>query len=139
MKKFVFAVLLLAFALFIGPAAEQAEAQVVSCITGTVAGTGSAINVSVGFLPRDVKVWNFNDAGTLWATIEWVYGMGNGKGFKTLKTIDNGVTGLASSAFVSTNGISQYVGSTTAAPGFTIGADADINANTEVVAYKACR
>lgn len=108
-------------------------------ITGSVAGTGAAINISLGFIPSYVKVFNPSDAGSLWGTIEWFSGMAAASGLKSLKTIDSGVTGLASQAYVTTNGISSYAGTATAGAGFTIGADADINASTEVVYYIAVR
>lgn len=106
---------------------------------GTVEGTGAAINVSLGWKPDYVKVFNYDDAGGLAPTMEWWNGMTAAHGLKTLKAVDNGVTGNASSAAVTSNGISHYVGSTSAAEGFTIGADADINANGETIFYVAMR
>lgn len=108
-------------------------------ITGSVAGTGAAINISIGFQPSYVKVFNPNDAGTLYPTMEWINGMGAGKGFKTLKIADNATTGNLSSTFVSTNGITAYAGASSAAQGFTIGADADINVSAETVFWIAAR
>lgn len=107
--------------------------------TGQVIGTGAAINVQLGWLPDYVKVFNPNDAGSLWPTMEWGNGMGAGKGFKTLKAVDSGATGNASSAFVATNGISQYAGDGTHNQGFTIGADGDINVSGEGLVWIAMR
>jgi hypothetical protein len=104
---------------------------------GKVTGTGSAINISLGGVPQYVKVYNNNDAGSLWATMEWWNGMADASALKCQKVIDNGATGLASQAKVATNGISAYAGSSTAAPGFTVGADADINAASEDFFYVA--
>lgn len=104
---------------------------------GSVAGTGAAINVSIGFKPKQVKVFNPNDAGGLFPTIEWFEGMAAASGFKTKVVVDSGVTGNKSSDYVTSNGISQYAGSDSAPEGFTIGADADVNVSGETVFYMA--
>ena len=78
--------------------------------TGTIKGTGATLNVEVGFVPSYVKVLNIDDAGALAPTIEWCKGMAAASGFKTLKTVDSGSTGNASSAKVTSNGISEYAG-----------------------------
>lgn len=106
---------------------------------GSSAGTGAAINVSIGFSPRYVKVYNNNDAGALFSTVEWWEGMAAASAFKTKSIADNGATALKSSEKITAGGISQYAGSTTASAGFTIGADADINASGETVYYIAVR
>lgn len=105
--------------------------------SGTVEGTGAAINVSLGFLPNYVKVFNYDDAGSLFSTIEWWSGMASGHGLKTKSITDSGSTGNKSSEKITSGGISQYAGSTSAAVGFTIGTDADINANGETLFYLA--
>lgn len=107
--------------------------------TGTVEGTGSAINVSVGFLPRYVKVFNIDDAGGLAPTMEWFEGMTAAHGLKSLSIVDNGTTTAKSTEHVTSGGISQYTGATTASFGFTIGADTDINASAETIVYLAVR
>lgn len=106
--------------------------------TGSVEGTGAAINVQLGFVPDYVKCFNYDDAGGLAPTIEWWNGMTNGHGLKTLKTVDSGATGNASSAKITANGISAY-SAADAAKGFTIGADADLNAAAETIFYVAFR
>ncbi len=108
-------------------------------VTGVVTGTGAAINVSVGFIPRRVKVYNPNDAGALYPIIEWVKGMAAGKGFKYTKIADSGATGGLSSTYIAANGISEYAGSSSAAQGFTIGADADMNVAGEDIIFEAWR
>jgi hypothetical protein len=108
-------------------------------VTGTVEGTGAAINVSCGFTPRYVKLFNLDDAGALAPTLEWFEGMDAASGIKNLKIADNGTTGKAVNALVTTNGISTYAGSSTASKGFTIGADGDINASGETILYMAIR
>jgi len=107
--------------------------------TGTVEGTGSAINVSLGFKPDHVKCVNIDDAGSLAPMMEWINGMGAAAGIKSLSIADDGSTSNASHALVSSNGISQYDGSDSAAPGFTIGADSDLNASGETIVYIATR
>jgi hypothetical protein len=106
--------------------------------TGTVEGTGAAINVQLGFVPSYVKVFNIDDDGTLWPTIEWVTGMAAASGWKTLKVADSGSTGNLSSAKITSAGISTYAGTEGAnSAGFTIGADADVNVDGETIVYMA--
>lgn len=108
--------------------------------TGSVGGTGSAINIELGWQPDYVKVFNIDDAGGLAPTLEWTSAMTGGHGFKTLKSVDSGSTGNASSAHVTAGGISLYAGAAgSASHGFTIGADGDINASGETIAYIAIR
>lgn len=107
--------------------------------TGNVEGTGAAINISLGFIPRYVKCFNYDDAGALAPVMEWFEGMTAGHGLKSLSIVDSGTTGLASSAKVTANGISEYAGSTTAGAGFTIGADTDLNVSAETIHYVAFR
>ena len=106
---------------------------------GTVEGTGSAINVSIGFQPDYIEVYNYDDAGGLAPTIKWFSGMTAGHGLKTLKVIDSGSTGNASSAKITSGGLSQYAGSDSAGQGFTIGTDSDLNASGETLYYIAMR
>ena len=94
--------------------------------TGTVEGTGSAINVSCGFTPDYVKVMNIDGD----AFMEYTSDMTSGEAFKT---IADGTT-----AQIATGGVSPYVGSAaTAAVGFTIGADTDVNASAETIMWVA--
>lgn len=106
---------------------------------GTFTGTGSAINVSCGFIPDYVKVYNDNDAGGLAPSIERWKGMPAASGIKNLKAVDNGTTGNAVNSRVTSNGLSDFAGSSSAAPGFTIGADADVNVNGEAGYWIAIR
>ena len=99
--------------------------------TGTEEGTGSAINVSMGYIPDYVKV--FDEDGADHVVMEWVRSMGDGKGFKWVES-----TGT-SHDFVSTNGISAYAGTDSVAEGFTIGADSDLNAADETLHWIAGR
>lgn len=97
--------------------------------TGTVEGTGSAINVSVGFVPRYVKLINIDDAGGLEPTMEWIEGMAADSAIKTLGTPTRNLQ--------TTNGVTQYTGADGAAAGFTIGADTDMNVSAETIVYLA--
>lgn len=94
-------------------------------ITGTVTGTGAALNVSLGFIPKRVEIVNETDPGYY----VWTSDMADGE---MQKTIGDGTT-----TFATTNGISAYTGSATAAEGFTIGADTDMNAESDVIHYTA--
>lgn len=106
---------------------------------GTVEGTGSAINVSLGWVPDYVKVFNYDDAGSKAPTMEWWNGMTDGHGLKGLGVADDGATGDTSQAKVTSNGISEYAGDSDNAPGFTIGADGDVNVSGETLYYVAVR
>ncbi len=98
-------------------------------ITDSVEGTGSAINISLGFVPSYVKCFNYDDAGSAAPTMEWWSGMTDGHGLKN--TTDT-------QAKVTSGGISEYDGAdASAAKGFTIGADSDLNASGETIMYMA--
>lgn len=49
---------------------------------GTVEGTGATLQVECGFVPKYVKVLNIDDAGKMFASLEWFQGMANGSAFK---------------------------------------------------------
>lgn len=108
-------------------------------VTGTVEGTGAAINVSLGFIPSYVKVFNYDDAGSIFPTVEWWDGMTDGHGLKTKSIADSGATGNLSSGKITTGGISEYAGADAAAKGFSIGTDADLNVSGETLFYVAVR
>lgn len=108
-------------------------------VTGSVEGTGGAIDVPLGWVPDYVKLFNYDDAGGLAPTLEWWKGMADGHGLKGLGVADDGTTGNASQAKVTANGISAFAGDGDTAPGFTIGADADLNASGETIFYVAVR
>lgn len=93
--------------------------------TGTVTGTGAALNISVGFIPDNVRIFN----GTDGSSIEWFSSMANGAGFKTVAAGTRSV--------ISTGGITPFAGSATAGQGFSIGTDAQLNINGQVIRYIA--
>ena len=94
--------------------------------TGRITATGAAINVELGFVPETVHIRNLTSRDELF----WDEGMTNGHGFKRVAA----GTGTA----ITSGGISPYVGVLgTTGRGFTIGTDADINVNTEILHYTA--
>lgn len=103
-------------------------------VVGTVEGTGSAINVSIGFVPRVVIAYNIDDAGAVMPIVIWSQNDAAAKGAKLIST---------GHSYLAANGISEYAGSSVvgseASPGFTIGADADLNASGETINYIALR
>lgn len=94
--------------------------------TGTVEGTGAAINVELGFTPVYVKVVNWDDP----TSMEWWTGMGAAAGAKT--------TDAVAFTKATSNGISAYAGvQATTGKGFTIGADTDLNVEDETLFWIA--
>ena len=93
---------------------------------GSYTGDTAAQNISVGFIPDYVKVWNATDGDTSW---EWFNGMGAGDALKSIIHADTQFSLLTS------NGIDTYAGSATAAEGFTIGTD--MSESAEVFRYIA--
>lgn len=96
--------------------------------TGSVEGTGAAINVSIGFVPRYVKIYNYDDDGSAAPSMEWFSGMTDAHGLKNTTDTQEKVT---------TGGISEYDGSSSASTGFSIGTDSDLNADGETIFYVA--
>ena len=94
--------------------------------TGTVEGTGAAINVVLGFTPSFVRVDNIDGD----AILVWNDAMPDASG---MKTIAAGTT-----AHITSNGITPYPGvEATTGSGFTIGADSDVNVNAETLVWTA--
>lgn len=94
--------------------------------TGTVEGTGSAINISCGFTPKAVRIDNIDGD----AILMWNDQMPDDSG---MKTIAAGTT-----AHITSDGVTPYDGSSaSAAKGFTIGADSDINVSAETLCWTA--
>lgn len=83
---------------------------------GSFTGTGAAINVSVGWVPDYLHVWNATDGDASWV---WF----NGLGAADALALANHDT--AQQSLITSNGVDAYVGSITpgseAAPGFTVG------------------
>jgi hypothetical protein len=87
--------------------------------TGTYEGTAAAINISLGWVPDYVKVWNAEDGDVAW---EWFNGMGAGDALSSANH------DTAQHSLITANGIDAYEPDTpnaqgylTATPGFTVG------------------
>ena len=94
--------------------------------TGTVEGTGAAINVETGFSPTYVRVVNFDDPGIL----EWWSGMGAATGIR--------LTDAPSLTKLNSRGITPYDGkSGENSKGFSIGTDSSINVRYETLFWLA--
>lgn len=93
--------------------------------SGAITGTGAAINVPLGFTPTYVEIQNITSRDEL-------------KWFKTMAAA-SGVKRVAAGtgSLITANGVSPYVGTGEISPGFTIGADADINVAAELLFYIA--
>lgn len=96
--------------------------------SGTVEGTGAAINVECGFTPDYVKLINIDGD----ATLEYTSDMTAGEGYKII-----GATGVGAQMAASA-GVTAYAGAEgTASAGFTIGTDTDVNAAAETIMWIA--
>lgn len=94
--------------------------------TGTVTGTGAALNVECGFVPKAVFIYNETDPGVFL----WLDTMADAEMVK--------LTDAVALTFPTSNGVSTYTGSIGAnSKGFTIGADSDMNAASDVIHYLA--
>lgn len=93
-------------------------------IIGTVEGTGSALNVSMGFQPSYVHLMNIDGNAELHQVLAEAKAQK-----RTAATFSNPTSNI----------ISAFTGSSTAGEGFTIGADADINVSGETIKYVAVR
>lgn len=72
--------------------------------SGAFTGTGAAMNIECGFVPKYVKVVNMNDAGALDPPmLEWIDGMADGTGLKLVGT-------TVAFSQLATLGISKYLG-----------------------------
>ena len=97
-----------------------------SCVTGTVEGTGAAIDINLGFVPTWVRVFNY-DGGPV--VLEWFQGMTDAHAMKFL--------GTPTITLLTSLGISELDDGVST--GFTIGADTDLNVADETMFYIACR
>lgn len=106
-------------------------------MTGTVEGKGSNVTVSLGFVPDYVKLINIDDTANH-PIMERTSDMADGSAIKWLSISGSG-TGVLTHDIIATLGVYDYAGSTTAAAGFTIGADTDMNVDAETIAYIAIK
>ena len=98
-------------------------------VTGkiTAANPAVAINVSIGFIPSRVEIFNYTNP----SQHNWQKGMGDGYCEQQVTAGDKTI--------VATGGISEYAGSASAAPGFTIRTDSVLNTAADVLYFKAYR
>lgn len=98
-------------------------------VTGkiTTADPAAAANISIGFVPSRVEIFNATNP----SQHNWQKGMGNGYCEQQVTAGDKTI--------VTTGGISEYAGDSTHAPGFTIGTDAVLNTAADVLYFKAYR
>lgn len=98
---------------------------------GKVTGTGAAINVNCGFIPRKVKLMNVTGR----CVLEWNDQMANGYGYKIPTGIDATADVVSLHSYITTGGITK--GTRTTLLGFIIGTDADVNVDGESIIYEA--
>jgi hypothetical protein len=64
-------------------------------ITGTVEGTGSAINVQLGFQPKRIEVVNIDSSNPVKPFLKWIYNMAAASALKTVGSVCLSPAGLA--------------------------------------------
>ena len=96
-------------------------------VTGKIVADGNAANISIGFVPSVVQIFNYTNP----SQHNWYKGM-------TAAYCEQQVT-AGDKTIVTTGGISEYAGDATHAPGFTIGADSVLNTNADVLYFVAYR
>ncbi|MGC9341671.1 MAG: hypothetical protein ACP5E3_03135 [Bacteroidales bacterium] len=95
---------------------------------GSVTGTGSAIEVDIGFVPRKVVLVNLDTP----AIVVWTSGMDDDKGYKIINHDTTQVAALSSGG-VTPLGDDEDDD----VMGFKIGTDSSINVNTQTIYYEA--
>ncbi len=63
-------------------------------LTGSVEGTGSAINVSIGFQPRRIKLVNIDSPNPVKPVLEWIYNMAAASALKKAGNVGLSPAGL---------------------------------------------
>lgn len=118
-------------------AALAAFAAFAYAATGSVTGTGADITVKVGFQPSHVRVVNVETGDAM----EWFSGMADDSAVKMTNAIDG-----TSRSVITSEGITPYAGTVNAttgqimnAPGFVVGADANVNIVGNAIYYEVDR
>lgn len=93
---------------------------------GTFTGNAAAQNISIGFIPDSVEVFNITDGDSAWY---WQTGMTAAHALYE--------DSLGARSRITANGISTYAGSSSASPGFTIGTA--LSEDTKLFGYRAMR
>lgn len=108
--------------------------------SGTVNGSGAAINISTGWKPDHVELLNKTDTAANKVTMRWFRGMAAASGVKNMVTSNVATTSAQKSQdIVTVNGVSMYAGDSTHGSGFTIGADTDLNVANDTICWAAWR
>lgn len=96
-------------------------------VSGTYVGTGAAINISLGFIPGKLEVFNETDGDDQWT---WIRGMTNGHAYQRV--------GAGTGTRITSNGVSEYAGvAGSAAVGVTVGSSLSESGKTfRYVAYR---
>jgi hypothetical protein len=95
-------------------------------VIGTYTGNSAAQNISLGFVPDKVEIWNVTDGTNVSV---WFNGMAAASAESIVTT--------AGPVLDTTNQVTAFAGSTSAAAGFTVGTDLSVNA--KVYRYEASR
>lgn len=98
-------------------------------VTGKIvtADPAAAANISIGFVPSAVMIFNLTNP----SQHNWYKGMGDGYCEQQVTAGDKTI--------VTTAGISEYAGDSTHAPGFTIGTNTVLNTAGDVLYFIAFR
>lgn len=88
-------------------------------ITDTYEGTGAAINIPLGFVPSMVILANVEDGDNV---ALWFQGMAAGTSIN--------IVAAAGPVLNAADGVSEYAGSSSEAPGFSVGTDHSENGKT---------
>lgn len=103
-------------------------------LTGTIDGTGSAIDIlTPSFTPRRVTCYNIDNTGGK-ISVDWFEPMPPASGFKTVAA---GTRSYITSDGITPNFQRVMDDGTSPGRGFTIGADSDLNAANEVIMWVA--
>jgi hypothetical protein len=106
--------------------------------TGTVEGTGAAINVQLGFVPKKVVLYNIDDAGDLDPILVWNDQMPAASGVLFLSVAGPDAATNKSHTIITTGGVTAYPGTRGGdQAGFTIGANANMNVAGETIVWEA--
>ena len=101
-------------------------------VAGNVEGTGANITINCGFVPARVRVVNIDSATV--EELEWFRGMADASAIKT-------VTGTVARTKITSLGITPVgdAADDEVEQGFIIGADTDVNVDSETIYYEAVR
>lgn len=90
-------------------------------------GTAAAFNITTGFTPLYVEVWNVTGASTGLICVKWFHGMAAASAIK----MEDAGTSETALTLITTLGITQL------SYGFTVGLDTDLNVTSEQLSWMA--